>query len=197
MTTKHINGVNDIKQVDRVHKASTREDYVLDRSFAKFSYIGNGVLFEQSEKFKMELNRSFKSHIEVPIQTAGVKPLTSNASYYILNDYATLGWSMASGDVNNDKDEDLVIGAPVYSDQNAYQNGRVFVTYSKNGALPMTNLNLESSADLIIYPPDFQTNSSRFGHSIVVLDLNQDGFSDIVVSAPSYNLENIKYQVKI
>ena len=177
-----------------LHKTSINEKYVLDKSFAKFTNKDNGIYFESSEKFKNELKRSLKTH-SVITEEQPSKALTSNSSYFILNDYATLGWNMASGDVNSDKNEDLIVGAPVYSDQNAYQNGRVFVIYSKNGALPMSNLNLETYADLIITPPDIQANSSRFGHSVVILDLNQDGFSDIVISAPSYNLGKIKYQV--
>jgi hypothetical protein len=166
----------------------------LDKSFANFIFKDNGIYFQPSKKFKNEFERSLKTYSVIEEQQTA-KSITSNSSYFILNDYATLGWSIASGDVNNDKNDDLIVGAPVYSDQNAYQNGRVFVIFSKNGALPVSNLNLEISADLIITPPDIQANSSRFGHSVVKMDLNQDGFSDIIISAPSYDLGKIKYQV--
>ena len=188
--TKTSNLINNER---KIHKSSLREDLVLDKSYATFTYTETGVLFQPSEKFKIELNE--KRQKAVAEFKYEAKSLTSNASYYVLNDYANLGWSMATGDLNNDQNDDLIVGAPVYSLQNAFQNGQVFITYAKNGALPMTNVNLEAKADFIINPPDLTTNSSKFGHSIVVLDLNQDGYNDIAISAPSYNLGKIKYQV--
>jgi hypothetical protein len=98
--------------------------------------------------------------------------------------------------LNNDGSEDLIMGAPVYSKLNALQNGAVFIqlAQSKSGKLPFRTINLEEKADLILNPPE-EAVSSRFGHDITVLDLNQDGLKDIVVSAPSFGLQNITYQV--
>ena len=51
----------------------------------------------------------------------------------------------------------------------------------------------DTSAAYELMPPP-GTISSRFGHAVVVLDLNQDGFNDLIVSAPSFGLQNISYQ---
>ena len=64
---------------------------------------------------------------------------------------------------------------------------------SKDG-FPLENINLEQNADIIINS-NSSNKYSRFGHKITVLDINQDGYNDIVVSAPSYNLDSIKYDV--
>jgi glycosylphosphatidylinositol phospholipase D len=103
---------------------------------------------------------------------------------------------MESSDVNNDGSDDLIMGAPVYSKLNTLQNGAVFIQLAnkETGKLPFQTINLEQSADYIMQPPN-DTVSSRFGHSLTMLDLNQDGFNDLVVSAPSYGLQSLTYQV--
>lgn len=133
---------------------------------------------------------------KVPKYTAPYFP-TTNTTYYLTNDYANLGVGLASGDLNNDGFDDLVIGAPVYSETNKYQNGAVFVVLAdSSGSVPMMNINLEKNANSVIKPPE-DSIRARFGHSVAVLDLNLDGYNDIVVSAPSYDLSNINYAVFI
>ncbi len=103
---------------------------------------------------------------------------------------------MESSDVNNDGSDDLIMGAPVYSKLNALQNGAVFIQLAKEdtGKLPFQTVNLEKNSDYIIQPPS-DTVSARFGHSLTMLDLNQDGFNDLAVSAPSFGLQSLSYQV--
>jgi hypothetical protein len=105
--------------------------------------------------------------------------------------------SLESSDLNLDGSEDLIMGAPVYSRTNSFQDGAVFVQLAQKttGKLPFKTINLEEKADLVLSPPQ-DTVSSRFGHSVTTLDLNRDGFIDLVVSAPSYGLQNLTYQVK-
>jgi glycosylphosphatidylinositol phospholipase D len=117
-----------------------------------------------------------------------------------LNRYSSkhllLNRSLQSADLNKDGSEDLVMGAPVYSKLNKLQNGAVFIQLAQNqsGKLPFKTINLEEKADFILNPPD-EAVSSRFGHAVTVLDLNQDGVNDIVVAAPSFGLQTITYQV--
>jgi hypothetical protein len=68
------------------------------------------------------------------------------------------------------------------------------MSQNTTGKLPFKTINLEEKADFILSPPQ-DTVSSRFGHSLTTLDLNLDGFLDLVVSAPSFGLQNITYQV--
>jgi hypothetical protein len=160
-----------------------------------------GLTLSPSLKFKKayELNlqkkkATYTTSLKMQHQTTA-NNLKSNSTYYLLKDYSNLGWSMASGDINEDDADDLIMGAPVYSPLNFYQSGAVFVVLSKNGApLPLNNLNLQQSADLIIEAP-MGAARSRFGHSITILDINLDGANDIIVSAPSYMLNKMSYEV--
>ena len=175
------------------------ENFILDKSYMDFVHSDKGVTFKPSQKFLDELNSKKRniSNVNYNLKRDGGAPeyAITNATYYTLKDYANAGWSLAAGDMNNDQSEDLVIGAPVYSFTNAYQTGIAFVILSRNGNLPMTTLKLDDTADYILYSPDPHMNSSKFGQAVEVLDINLDGYNDIIVSAPSYNLENIKYQV--
>lgn len=123
---------------------------------------------------------------------------STNTTYYVANENANLGYALASADLNFDGLDDLVIGAPVYSEVNKYQNGAVFVILANasTGSVPLKNINLERDADIVIKPPA-DAIRSRFGHSIAILDINIDGYNDIVISAPSYDLTNINYQVSL
>lgn len=90
----------------------------------------------------------------------------------------------------------MIISAPVHSKTNLYQNGAVFVIFSEAHTGSMNYIDVETMADLIFYPPVNVLNA-RFGHSVLVFDLNQDGFDDVVISAPSYNLRNVSYEGRV
>ena len=90
----------------------------------------------------------------------------------------------------------LLTGAPIYPSKNSFQTGQVFVVMATNGSLPLRPLSLEADAHLILQAPTNVLNA-RFGHSVVVLDINRDGHQDIVVSAPSYGLANLAYEGRV
>jgi glycosylphosphatidylinositol phospholipase D len=156
------------------------------------------LILSPSKKFyeNLKSNLNEKSHFSKKYtQNKKSNPIQANASYYVNKNNANIGWSLFSADLNSDKFDDLIIGSPIYSDTNQYQNGAVFVVLNVNGSgIALEDLDLEEQADFIIRPPKDCTRS-RFGHSVAVLDLNLDGFNDLVISAPSYNLENIIYEV--
>jgi hypothetical protein len=169
----------------------------LNSSFLTQHFVNNGVEFKPSTVFgdllksKNELDKEF----ELPEQReTDTKYQYSNASYISKVDYANVGWSLAIGDFNIDQIDDIAIGAPVYSQNNEYQNGRVYIRLSSKDGLVLQDLDLDQSSDFIIDPSD---KNSRFGHALTILDLNQDGFDDLVVSAPSAGLKNLTYNVKI
>jgi FG-GAP repeat/FG-GAP-like repeat len=83
-----------------------------------------------------------------------------------------LGASVASaGDVNGDGAEDLIVGAP--GDQSVAMAGRAYIYYGGT----FTNL----GADLTLFG---ENNFDSFGASVAGVDLNRDGYSDVVVGAP-------------
>ncbi|RHZ83591.1 hypothetical protein Glove_91g49 [Diversispora epigaea] len=121
----------------------------------------------------------------------------------IFYEYAAFGHDMTIGDFNGDGIEDIAISAPYYSEiPNVPQIGAVFIFYGKNSTTETTTYsysnnnnnsttsfnttNIHELADQIIFCPD-SVKQSRFGWSLVVVDLNSDGIDDLAISAPLYN----------
>ncbi|KAG8442321.1 hypothetical protein GDO86_011208 [Hymenochirus boettgeri] len=113
-----------------------------------------------------------------------------SASYFVSSPYARLGWVMTSADLNQDGNDDLVIGAPGYSTLGHLQTGRVYIVYGTEGGLPSSSMDLDKDANIILqgYEP-----SGRFGSSVAVLDFNVDGILDLAVGAPSVGSQHLTY----
>jgi hypothetical protein len=102
----------------------------------------------------------------------------TTASWYVdgpVSD-ATLGSSIASGDVNADGYADVIVGAPTASSGQAGE-GMALVYYGGPTGL--------SSA------PDWSTEANqagaKWGYSVAAIDLDGDGDSDVIVGSPSYD----------
>ena len=86
------------------------------------------------------------------------------------------GHSVATGDVNGDGYDDLIVGAYGY-DSASVNSGNVFVYFGNSGGF-----NAVADASL----PGSQADA-RFGASVAAGDVNGDGFADVIVGAPLYN----------
>ncbi|MHC4539170.1 MAG: FG-GAP-like repeat-containing protein [Planctomycetota bacterium] len=82
------------------------------------------------------------------------------------------------GDVNGDGYDDLVVGAPGYRDL----QGRVYIYYG--------GPDMDPHPDLIL---DGERVQNRFGRSIALGDINNDGYEDVFVAADYY--DNLKGRV--
>ncbi|XP_075226885.1 integrin alpha-PS2-like isoform X2 [Lycorma delicatula] len=92
---------------------------------------------------------------------------------------AYFGYSLCSIDINGDNRDDLVIGAPFYTDfkntKGSYENGRVYFVYQKYQNF---NVSLWDERDGVY-------SKGRFGLAIAALgDINKDGFGDVAIGAP-------------
>ncbi|KAH3795943.1 integrin alpha pat-2-like [Dreissena polymorpha] len=119
-------------------------------------YEGDRKLFQAERPF-LSLNGSELGNSQIPV----------NGFY---------GSALCSADVNNDGRDDLIVGAPLFSDTAAYETGLVLVYLGQAG---------------FTFKPQKErlTGSgyagARFGTAIASMgDLNMDGFTDIVVGAP-------------
>ncbi|GAV07234.1 hypothetical protein RvY_17099-2 [Ramazzottius varieornatus] len=88
------------------------------------------------------------------------------------------GYAVSVGDINGDKLDDLVVGAPLFtnfsSNDNSIERGRVYVFYQKSS-------HQFSRADVMTG----EFNRGRLGMSVAAVgDLNLDGYGDIAAGAP-------------
>ncbi|MBX7149469.1 FG-GAP-like repeat-containing protein [bacterium] len=115
------------------------------------------------------------------IYGSGVK-LSSLTDRYLSNytsftgetSYDLAGSSIAAGDMNGDGYDDLFISAP-------YHDGKVFLVYG-------SPTKFTGDHALAVYPVFLGETESRegVGHGIHTGDLNNDGYSDVLINAP-YN----------
>ncbi|XP_053570772.1 phosphatidylinositol-glycan-specific phospholipase D [Bombina bombina] len=115
---------------------------------------------------------------------------TPSATYFVESPYARLGWALTTADINQDGQDDLIVGAPGYSTLGHVQVGRVYIVYSNDTGLPSVNMDLDKDADILLQGSEL---SGRFGSSVAVLDFNADGHMDVAVGAPSVGSKHLTY----
>ncbi|KAM4688962.1 phosphatidylinositol-glycan-specific phospholipase D [Discoglossus pictus] len=115
---------------------------------------------------------------------------TPSATYFVTTPYARLGWAMTTADLNQDGQDDLIVGAPGYSTSGHIQVGRVYIVYGKEAGLPSVDMDLDKDADVMLEGTEL---SGRFGSSVAVLDFNLDGHLDLAVGAPSVGSQHLVY----
>ncbi|XP_039747340.1 integrin alpha-PS2 isoform X2 [Pararge aegeria] len=101
---------------------------------------------------------------------------------------AYFGYSLASGDIDGDGAEDLIVGAPMFTKpkSDGYEHGRIYVIYQGKNRLFSKN-----------HARTGEISRGRFGLAVTSLgDINYDGFGDVAVGAP-YGGENGKGVVYI
>ncbi|XP_025263370.1 integrin alpha-PS2 isoform X2 [Camponotus floridanus] len=92
---------------------------------------------------------------------------------------AYFGYAVASGDIDGDGLDDLIVSAPMYTvpdnPEMTIETGRIYVIYQGNGMEKFRKFDIR----------DGESNRGRFGLSLASLgDIDRDGYGDFVVGAP-------------
>ena len=90
------------------------------------------------------------------------------------------GYSVASGDVNGDTIDDVIIGAPFADGSNGANLGKAYVVYG-SPALPATIDLAVNPADVTIIGID---GGDQMGTAVAAGDVNGDGRDDVILGAP-------------
>jgi glycosylphosphatidylinositol phospholipase D len=99
---------------------------------------------------------------------------TRNLSKYVSDEkYASFGTSMATGDLNKDGYDDIVVGSP----ESNSRKGSVYIFYGNHKSSLKNPIRLNYNG----------RPNSRFGQSVQIVDLNLDGYDDLVVGIPGNN----------
>ncbi|MCE5251899.1 caspase family protein [bacterium] len=118
--------------------------------------------------------RPFPSLIDLADDTPGIVRISGRNS----NDL--LGCSVAVGDVNNDKYDDVIVGAVGASPEGRASAGESYIVLGNN-SLPRTiDLSQNLSGTVRICGGN---TGDGFGKSVAAGDINRDGFDDVVVTA--------------
>jgi MYXO-CTERM domain-containing protein len=113
--------------------------------------------------------------VSIYLGAAGTVPSTTAATTLSDAGVTSFGSSLASGDVNGDGFDDLVVGASTY-DNGQTDEGRIYVY-------------LGSAAGLTGAPVTFEPNvaGAFLGASVAAADLNGDGRSEVIAGAPIFS----------
>lgn len=117
----------------------------------------------------------------IPTQSSNLQAESINLPQWFFESdqsAASLGFAVSgAGDVNGDGYEDVLVGAPKYSNE-THKSGSVFAFYGSAGGL----------APGPSWTFDGDQTGADYGFAVAAAgDVNNDGFADILVSAPRYN----------
>ncbi|XP_077994354.1 phosphatidylinositol-glycan-specific phospholipase D-like [Glandiceps talaboti] len=165
----------------------SRDDIIITRS-------PRGVYFKPSNRLQMKLDNLLKDTQPKQKRVQADSLTKPDATYTVSSQTAHLGWSLATGDINNDDFMDLVIGAPGHSMDNNYQQGRVYIIHGSATGLPLVNKDLNHKAYMVL---DGVKVNGKFGSAVQVVDMNCDGVNDLVISAPTVNSDKLTYNGEV
>ncbi|WP_100404802.1 FG-GAP-like repeat-containing protein [Bacillus solitudinis] len=83
--------------------------------------------------------------------------------------YQRLGYTLATGDINKDGFDDLIISSSLFDEEGKKDTGKVEIYSGKDASL------LHSFSI---------PEKEQFGYSLAVADINNDGHQDIIIGAP-------------
>ena len=117
-----------------------------------------------------------------PPATIDLNSQSADITVYGDDEVDRSGSALASGDINGDGYDDIIIGAPVADPGGRSSAGETYVIFGCSFPSPPYILDLNSRpADITVYGDDAH---DFFGHAIASGDINNDGYDDIIIGAP-------------
>ena len=148
-------------------------------SIAKqIAWIGIVVIILVCGQQTFAASRSAAQGAEVAVDLTMDLTSESNWKFDGIENGDDLGWSVnGAGDLNGDGYDDIVVGAPLYGDD---QKGAAFVFYGASSGLSLM--------------PDWENSGcdqgDRFGSAVSSAgDVNGDGFDDLMVGSDGYKVD--------
>ena len=113
------------------------------------------------------------SPVRLVVEIEAVKGLTING----IDEGDHLGLDVATGDINDDGIDDLIVGAPLGDPGGVLNAGEIYIFY---GPLTPGVLDPSSDADVTFHGIDAK---SQTGRGLGTADLNDDGVADLIIGA--------------
>jgi hypothetical protein len=181
---------HDTNQTSHDRKIHDRWDgYSNSTANAKIEFVNyylfiKDVILAVARTLYENLIQSFGYHECRTAKSSDIK-LSTNVSF------SQLGTSFAYGDFNGDGKKELALSAPYFHNSAS--------PYFESGAVYILKENHDSGfvEDNYQYYLTVNVSASRFGYSLAVVDLNQDGIDDLAVSAPSHGGLDLEYTGRV
>jgi hypothetical protein len=113
------------------------------------------------------------------LQGPGIYLNSSDADIIIYGEDSLdqLGMANATGDINNDGYDDIIVGSP--QNKKSDCRGKIYIIFGSNTAPRLIDLGTQN-ADITIEGEEY---GSLFGRGVGSGDVNNDGFDDVIVGA--------------
>ena len=136
---------------------------------------------EDAGKTYVVLGDSFLS----PPYTIDLATQLADINVYGDNKDDSLGFAVASGDINNDNYDDIIIGAFWADPDERPTAGETYVIFGSSFSSPPYTIDLNAqSADIVIYG---ENTGDLSGSEVSTGDINNDGYYDIIIGAIDAN----------